>query len=322
MTDIVQNKPNEFFLLHSHPTKTFRKVKGVNIEKIDLQDKTMRVMCCVADKRMCSVHLHDRDGSHRSVVKRVSLKTKQVVSTTPLACSQCGKGDKYTVWQVLTNNDRTVISSQCGYCQDSLILQRSGKQDIVLNKGGIYTISRMNNRAYVMLVEGVGFHIYYWKDIEKENYSPLIIREFQIRSENDNNYITDYFLEKKGLSILWRKGYLKTTSMSTPDKIEGGHNVKWKSFVLADRRKYLLTGIEKTSSHPEIILKLVDISNKTIDTVSFVSPLEKDVEINRMIALRPRVVLAVNFNRYVHLFQVIGKRIQKVFVNKIGRAHV
>ena len=46
MADPGQTKLNEFYLLHTHPTKVFRRVKGVDIEVIQVGNENQHVVAC------------------------------------------------------------------------------------------------------------------------------------------------------------------------------------------------------------------------------------------------------------------------------------
>jgi hypothetical protein len=131
MSDPAQPKLNEFYMLHTHPAKVFKRIKGVKIDEIVVKKYSNVLHYQSIPKKKISITL--QSGIRPPFLKEVDLVTKKIISQScrELFCSKCAIN---TTFVSLRRRGPLIVSLEnCMNCGVIVAIHEDSKTSILFN---------------------------------------------------------------------------------------------------------------------------------------------------------------------------------------------
>lgn len=292
-------KLNECYLLHTNPTKVFRKLKGIDIEVIQIGSDGRYLSFCepISNNKLKILRQRlDRCGGIEVGMWQFDLKSRRLKpgKEWSMGFDRCEKPSKYSEpFTVLAKRrEISVLTSGCVLCpterSDYIQIRKNGSR--LLTCAGDFKPIRQSDKVLAFCRKKGEIESVEWKDLEKGIFNPKSVgtrreksqqgsidRYEDIESEHedpelqeyteddysDNEVIeiTDIIIERAGYGILWSDNFVQLPKMKVAVELKAEGVTQWDCMLKVDKNRYAVGGYR--------VIKLVDSQLRPVSTVTF-----------------------------------------------------
>ena len=316
MADPGQAKLNEFYLLHTSPTSTFRRVKDVQIQVVDVFEEQGTVKCAdILDSRATLLLL---DTDEKPVLKTLDLESEDVEDEKfkKLKCPKCKNAKtKFHSNDLMMKGQVIVVAGECKTCGYlSGVFKLDGSVAGLLSHGppDYHAVQFDGKTHFVYIVGPSTVAMYSWRDVQAGQYSARLVEIDKI----EHDFFGSMVLVGDKLAIVWQHGYLKLPAMSKSKELPKGVVEDWNAIGQVSNDRFAIAGKRYEEDSHKQIIQLYSGYGKLLHTLKFDFFAEDELwQVEQLTMVNRHVMLARGWYDVIHVLQVARNRLTVIRTN-------